>query len=137
MFKHVLVAIAISLGLGACAGVKFTERNVSIVTATNAEKGKGPTGISNTFSLEGIVVAYATFRWDSGDVGGPQTIEVKWYNGDKLVSTRSNTFQFERSPFHVWFRFTSVGLGVGKCRVEFYSNGLLIGSKSFSVVEKL
>src|SRR5688500_6054616 len=136
MFKHVMAAMAISIGVCACANVKYTERNVTGMTARDAERGKGASGITDTFSLEGRVIAYATFRWDGGGSRGQQLIEVKWYNGDKLIATRSNTFAFEQSPYHVWFSQNSIGLGPCKCRVEFYASGSFVGSKEFVIVEK-
>ena len=117
--------------------IELTERNVSIVTARDAEKTKGPTGITDTFSLEGRVVAWATFRWESGDASGPRQIEARWYNGEKLVTTRSNNVSLMSSPWHVWFSHTTIGLGVGKCRVELYSAGKLLGTKHFVIVERL
>jgi hypothetical protein len=136
MFRHAMTVMAISLGVCACASVKLTERNVTVITAREAERGKGPTGITDTFSLEGRVVAHATFRWDGGGSLGQQSIEVKWYNGDKLIATRGNTFQFDQSPHHVWFGQNSIGLGPCKCRVEFYAAGRFVGSKEFIIVEK-
>ena len=137
MFKYAIFAMIISFGVHGCAGTKFTDQNVTVITARDAERGKGPSGITDTFSLEGRVVAYATFRWDGGGSAGAQLIEVKWYNGDKLVATRSNTLQLDQSPYHVWFWQNSIGLGLGRCSVEFHAGGRRVGRKEFLIVEKL
>ena len=139
MFKKVLIAIfASTILLSGCSTIKISERNTSIVLAKDAERGKGPSGISDKFSLEGKIVAYMTFRWDETSTrGGQQTVEVKWFSGDKLVSTPKNTFDFGVSPYYVWFNTYGTALGVGKARVEVYVNGIFAGSKNFEVVEKL
>ena len=42
------------------AGVKFTDSNVTIVTARFVEKGRGVTGITDTFTFEGKIFVHIT-----------------------------------------------------------------------------
>ena len=139
MFKKILFALLVSgVLLTGCSTIKISERNTSIVMAKDAKKGEGPTGISDKFGLEGKIVAYMTFRWDETNVrAGQQNVEVKWFSGDKLVSTPKNTYAFGKSPHYVWFTTYGTALGVGKARVDVYVDGVFVGRKSFEVVEKL
>jgi hypothetical protein len=74
--------------------------------------------------------------WDADTVGGQQEIEVKWYNGDRLISRNTRTLSLKKPPHYVWFETRGTALGEGNCRVEVYANGVYLGSKSFTVTEK-
>jgi hypothetical protein len=139
MLKKILMAaVGSALIMTGCASVKFSERNTIIVIAKEAKLGEGPTGISDKFSFEGKIVVHTTFRWeDINTQGGQQTIEVRWFSGEKLMSSAKNTFRFGKSPYYVWFNTTGTALGVGKAKVEVYADGVFVGSKNFEVVEKL
>ena len=131
------LAVILSTCIVGCAGVKFTERNINIVMAKNVAKGAGPTGITDTFTFEGKIFAYATFKW--GEVekeGGHHKIEAKWYSGEKLVSAQEREVTFGRPPHYVWFSTRGTSLGAGKAKAEIYADGLLVGSKNFEVVTK-
>lgn len=129
--------IAICLMATGCATVKMSEQNTTLVMAKEVDKEKGVKNISDAFTYEGNIYVYATFRWDDlGKPPGQQTVEVRWFNGDKLISTRQRNADFARTPYYVWFWTRGTNLGAGKCRVEVYANGIYVGSKSFSVVEK-
>lgn len=139
MFRNTIVISAIALSiLGGCSTVKISERNTSIVLAKDTQKDKGPIGISEKFGLEGKIVAYLTFLWDDTKAqGGVQTIEVRWFSGDRLISSPKKTFTFSAPPYYVWFPTLGTALGVGKARVEVYVDGVFSGSKSFEVVERI
>lgn len=138
MAKKVLVAVLVATCLFGCAGVQITEKNVSIFMAKNVTREDGPIGIADKFPLEGKVYAYVNFKWDAVEsVAGQRHIKAKWYSGDKLVSVQEGNWQMGRPPYHVWFAMTRINLGVGKARVEIFSDGTLVGNKSFEIVEKL
>jgi hypothetical protein len=119
------------------SGLQLTEKNINIVMAKSASAERGPLGISDQFIFDGKIFAYATFVWDDVNLsGGHQTIDVKWYSADKLVSTRSYTATFQRPPYHVWFPIAVTTIGVGKGKVEFYSQGRFLGSKTFEIITK-
>jgi hypothetical protein len=135
MAKMAIVA-ALFLVAG-CAGIDISERNTTIVTAKKVVKGQGASDITDTFTLEGQVFALLTFKWDDIEKhGGQQTIEARWFNGEKEISRRKHDANFGQSPWQVWFPMNGTALGVGKCRVDAYVNGKYVGTKSFTVVEK-
>lgn len=120
-----------------CASVDLTENNTNIVMAKKAVKGAGASEISDVFNYEGQIFAYLTFRWDAVDRhGGPQTVEVRWFNGTKEVSRRKHEATFGLPPYYVWFPTSGTALGVGNCRVDAYVNGRHVGTKSFTVNER-
>lgn len=139
MLRNLLAACcAASLLISGCSTIKISERNTSIVLAKDAKKGEGPSGIADTFPLEGKIVAYMTFGWDDTNArGGSQKVEVKWFSGDRLVSAPSNSFDFGRPPHYVWFTTYGTALGIGKARVEVYVDGVFAGSKTFEIVGKI
>jgi len=136
------LALLLVLAFFGCTGVRhygidLTEKNATILMAKSASRQKGPEGISDKFVFDGKIFAYGTFRWDDPNLaGGTHTIDVKWYSNSKLVSTNSHTANFGHPPYHVWFPITVTSLGIGKGRVEFYSQGRLLGSKTFEIVAK-
>lgn len=131
------LAVTLSVCIVGCAGIQFTESNVNIVMAKNVEKGKGPTGITDTFTFEGRIFAYATFNWyEVEKQAGIHKIGVKWYSREKLVSVRDLEVVFGRPPHYVWFQSSGTSLGAGKAKVEIYADGTLVGSKTFEIVEK-
>ena len=131
------LAVILAVSVVSCAGVKMSEKNINIVMAKNVEKGKGATDITDTFTFEGQIFVYITFTWDEVErQGGNHEINVKWYSGEKLVSTRTHQALFGRPPYYVWFYTSGTSLGVGKAKVEIYADGVLVGSKAFEVVAK-
>jgi hypothetical protein len=137
MIKNLIAFFLILIGFLGCATVQLTEKDINIMMARNASC-EGPSGISDKFTLEGKIVAYVTFKWDDVNQSrGIYTIESKWYSGDKLVHISSMNIKMGKPPHYAWFNIGSTGLGIGKARVEIYSDGLLIGKKDFEVVDKL
>ena len=132
-----LAVFVATLLIAGCA-VPITESNTAIVMAKNVERGKGASGIADVFDFQGQIYAYMTFRWEPLTAnGGPQTIEARWFNGQKEVMRREHQAQFGKPPWHVWMPATGPALGVGQCRVEVYVKGRYVGQKAFTVVEKL
>ena len=132
-----LAAVVSILLIAGCA-VPITQSNTTIVMAKNVERGKGASGIADVFDLQGQIYAYMTFRWEPLTAnGGHQTIEARWFNGQREVMRREHQATFGNPPWHVWMPATGPALGVGDCRVEVYIRGRLVGQKAFRVVEKL
>ena len=134
--KNLIMTLTFVFALGACSSVKIEERNTTIVTAKNVTREQGATGITDHFTFEEKIFAAAALKWDTDKSGGRQTIEAKWYNGERLVSRTSQTFNMNNPPFYAWFSTLWASLGVGKCRVEMYANDNYIGSKTFTISEK-
>ena len=136
--KKILTTAVLAIILSAgCASVEMSEKNTIIVMAKNVVKDEGVSDISDVFTYEGKIYVFATFRWDEAEkAGGTQTIEVKWFNGEKLMWKQKHNCTFGRQPHFVWFSTHGTVLGAGTCRVEMYANNLYVGSKSFTVVEK-
>jgi hypothetical protein len=130
------VLLSLCLLVTGCATIKLTEQNALIVLAKEVEKEKGPNKISDVFTYEGNIYAYITFNWDVDKPVGPVNVEVKWFNGDKLISVGETSANFVRTPHYIWLKTRGTSLGAGKCRVDVYADGVFVGKKSFIVVEK-
>ena len=137
----VLILTVFASGCGAL-GVSLTDKNVTTcVLAKNVIKDKdnvaGPSGITDTYSLEDKVCIYTSFSWDDIDKeGGAQSFEYKWYTGNKLVAKRSSDGNFKNPPQHTWHCFIASSFGLGSHSVEMYANKKLIASKHFTVQDK-
>lgn len=130
------VLLSLCLLVTGCATIKLTEQNALIVLAKEVEKEKGPNKISDVFTFEGNIYVYTTFNWDVDRPIGQVKVEAKWFNGDKLVSVGETSGYFASTPHYVWLKTRGTSLGAGKCRVEVYADGVFVGKKSFTVVEK-
>ncbi len=133
----VLATLAAAFFSG-CSTVVLTERNFSLVTATEVKKGEPPRGITETFPLDSRIYLYSTATWDDvGAEAGTKKFETKWYRGEKLVaSLQPMTVPFGRPPHYAWQSLNAVAIGVGEGRVDVYIDVLFVGSKKFKVVEK-
>jgi len=120
-----------------CATIKMSEKDTVIVLAKDVDKEKGPSNITDVFTFEGNIYAYTTFRWDIQNTSaGSYNIEVKWFNGDRQISTSQQRVYFNQTPHYVWSKTRGTAMGTGKCRVEVYANDIFVGNKLFTVVEK-
>lgn len=143
MFKHsmVLILMVFASGCGTF-GVSLSEKNVTTcVLAKNVKKDHdkiaGPSGITDTYSLEDKVCIYTSFAWDDIDKqGGAQSFEYKWYSGDKLVAKRSSDGYFKNPPQHTWYCFIASSFGLGSHHVEMYTDNKLLAYKRFTVQDK-
>lgn len=134
--KTLAVLLAVLLATG-CASQTMSESNANIVMAKNVDKVQGPSGISDVFDFEGQIFAYITFRWEPlTKHGGAQTIEARWFNGEKEIVRRQHQANFGTPPHYVWMSARGTALGAGTCRVDVYANGTFVGQKAFTVVEK-
>lgn len=134
--KNTAAAVLALVLVVGCAH-QLSERNATIVMAKEVEKAKGATGISDAFTYEGQIVAYVTLRWEPLTAyGGAQTVEAKWFNGDKEVLRSKHDANLGRPPWYVWLTTRGTALGAGNCRVEIYANGVYLGQKAFTVTEK-
>lgn len=126
-----------ALLLSGCANIILTEKNVSLITASEVVKGSPPKGISSTFPLDSRIYAYASITWDDlNSAAGSKRLESKWYKGDKLISNRSMSIYLNSTPFYAWDSLNAVAFGPGDCRVDMYIDGLFVASKRFTVVDK-
>ncbi|HSD37075.1 MAG TPA: hypothetical protein VLC92_06180 [Rhodocyclaceae bacterium] len=118
--------------------VSLDQSNTSLLLARNATAEDGPSGVNDRFSVEGKIIAYLTFKWDADNApSGAQRVEVRWFSGDKLVSSQQSEFVLSASPHRIWMPVLSADIGAGKNRVDVFANGTLIASKPFEIVEKL
>lgn len=116
----------------------LTSQNTSLLLARGASKEDGPSGVAEKFTVEGKILAYLTFKWDSPSLKGTrQEIEVRWLNADKVVSSQKQELVLSESSQHIWQPVLAADIGTGKARVEIYAAGNLIATKSFTVVEHL
>ena len=120
-----------------CATVEITERSTNLVMAKKVVHREGPQEITDSFTYEGNIYIFATFRWPEWEKnGGSQTVKVKWFNGERMLFGQRQDVNFGYPPWHVYFLTNGVALGTGKCKVEVYVNDAYVGSKSFSVSEQ-
>ncbi len=137
MKRIVILLITICVIVSGCATVKLTEKNTTIIMAKVVEKEKGAKNITDTFTYEGNIYVFITFRWDDMErPAGAYTIKAKWFNGEKLTSIGKYDANLSSMPYYVWLTTRGTSIGTGKCRVEVYADDIYLGSKSFTVVEK-
>jgi hypothetical protein len=114
------------------------QSNTTLLLARTASADDGPGGVNDRFSVEGKIIAYMTFKWDVAKLrSGGQRLEVRWFSGEKLVSSQQSDVTLTASPHRTWMSVLSADIGVGKARVDVFADGKLIASKVFEVVEKL
>jgi len=130
------LTIVCAFGLAACATEYPVQWTANLVTARIVVREGNVRGITDVFSFEGRIFVYATFTWEPGTRLGSQPIEVKWFNGETLISAQKSTVDFTKTPYYVWGSTSGTALGAGECRVEMYVNGKLAGRKDFTVTER-
>ena len=130
----ILLSIA-TIALVGCTSPKtvMNNNNAKVITARKASKEEGATGVTDKFSLEGKIYAYATFQWEVGVNAGKQEIVAKWFSGEKLVSESKVNCDFSKTPHFVWFSTSPTAIGVGKGRVDICSNNTVVASHEFDV----
>lgn len=131
-----ILMLLVSLLVVGCSSVPFNEKNVSIVIAREVSHEKGATGIADSFIQEGKVYAFVTFSWDPASVSaGNKTVEMRWYAGDKLISTPTHAATFWRSPHYFWFDMGTTALALGENHVDCFVDGVFVGSKTFTITK--
>lgn len=137
VFTLLITLCLMVTGCATIKPIKMTEQNTVIVMAKEVDKFKGPSNISDVFTYEGNIYAYTTFHWvDQEEFAGKYKYEIRWYNGDKRISSNKFNFFFKRTPHYVWSMIRGTAMGVGKCRADVYMDDVLVGTKPFTVVEK-
>ncbi len=92
--------------------------------------------ISDHFTFEGRVFAHATLTSAPGSSGGRPALEMRWYNGDKLVSVKKMEANITASPYYVFASTSGTAIGAGNAHVDLLADGKLMASKAFLVSEK-
>ncbi len=110
--------------------------SITLVTAKSVPKLGEVREITDAFTFEGRVFAHATLTARPGVHGGQPAVEVKWFNGDKLVSLQNAQPTVGKSPYYMVSSTSGTAVGAGKGRVEFFANGKLMATKEFQVTEK-
>jgi hypothetical protein len=109
--------------------------HATIVTAKTVERGRGATGITDSFTFEGQIYVFASISWDTSASIGNKAFEVRWYNGEKMKFKQTRSVTLERPPWYVYFSTTGIALGEGDCRVDLYADNVLLGTRKFKVLE--
>ena len=107
-----------------------------LVTAKAVPKLGDVREITDAFTYEGRVYAHATFISKAGTHGGQPSVEVRWSNGDRIVSVQKAQPVVAKSPYYMVSSTSGTALGAGKCKVEYVVNDKTVASREFTVSEK-
>ena len=120
-----------------CASVQLRPGDVTVVMARDLDPKSAPSGIADSFSLDGKLVAYMSFKWaDIDKVGGRQVFEARWYSAERLIAKREHTAVFVKQPYHVWFSVTAVDFAPGPAHFELIYKGAVLARKDFEILSK-
>lgn len=108
----------------------------TIVTARELVKLGDVRGVSDSFNFEGRIYAQATLASRPGTYGGRPLFEVKWFNGDRLVSVQRAEYAVNKTPYYLVSSTSGTSVGAGKCHVELHANGKLLATRAFSVTSQ-
>lgn len=109
------------------------EWSVTLVTAQSVPRLGEVREIGDTFTFEGRVFAHATFSARPNVHGGQPTVEVRWSNGDRVVSVQKAAPLVKKSPYYMVSSTSGTALGPGRCKVEYVVNGKTVAGKEFVV----
>ncbi len=107
----------------------------TLLTARSVPRVGDVREISDNFSFEGRIFAHATLTSEPGSNGGHPSIEMRWYNGDKLVSVKKMEPTINTSPYYMVASTSGTAIGPGRAHVDLLANGKLMASKAFVVFE--
>lgn len=115
--------------------VHLKPEHARLSLARSYSKDSGLQGLGDQFTLEGKIVLFAHLNWEPSDwAPGQQVMEVRWFINDKLVRTsRNSKINYQRAPATFWAAPATADLGPGQGRAELYANGVLLGSKPFTI----
>ena len=131
-----LCAVVIVLGFGTDGRANSGDAEgwtATIVTAKSVPALGRVTNITDSFTFEGRIFVHATFIGAVEPIPAPRTLQVKWFNGDRMVFERTGQATFNKSPYFMSASTSGTVLGSGPCRVEVYVDGQLIGQRTFAV----
>ena len=106
---------------------------VTLVTARAVVKPGDARALSDRFTRRSAIHAQATFTTEGNPQAGPVKFEVKWFNGQRRVSTKKIDAVVGKSPHYVAVQTSGNAVGEGDCRVEVFANGKLMASRRFRV----
>ena len=110
--------------------------NVVLVTARSVPRLGEVREIQDAFNFEGRIFAHATFTFPADVHGGRPQVEVRWLNGERVVSIQRAQPLVHKSPYYMASSTSGTALGAGKCAVEFAVNGKVVATRQFSVSER-
>ena len=110
--------------------------NVVLVTAKSVPRLGEVRELTDAFTYEGRIFAHATFAARAGVHGGQPNVEVRWFNGDRVVSVQRAQPVVNKSPYYLVSSTSGTALGTGKCKVEYAVDVKVVAVKEFSVSER-
>lgn len=114
-------------------GTPINAWTATLVTARAVAKPGDARAISDRFTRRSAIHAQASFSTEGNPQAGPVRFEVKWFNGQRRVSSKKIDAVVSMSPHFVAVQTSGNALGEGDCRVEVYANGQLMASRRFRV----
>lgn len=142
MTAHRWAGLALLVALTACnepqaAWVRTSfgsrEAQVRLILAKQASLEKGVTDVTDLFSVGDTLHAYATIKTRDGEGLGTQGVEARWFREGAQVAHSQYQSEFTYSPWNIWFPLPAQQLGPCKGRVDLYSQGHLIGTRTFEI----
>jgi hypothetical protein len=131
-----MLFIALIGFIAACATTPEQEPfTVKLVMAREVVSSDNIKGITDTFTREGRINVHAAITGAAVASPVSHAVLLKWINGNTVIFERSADHVFKTMPYYVWTGTSGTALGIGKCRVEFYVDGKLVGSRNFTVIE--
>jgi len=115
--------------------VPIDKWKITMVTAKGVARLGDVRDISDAFTFEGRIFMHATLTSPPGTQAGPQSFEVKWFNGQVAVAVQKAEDTVGKSPFYLASSTSGTAVGAGKGRVELYAGGKLLATKEFVVLE--
>jgi hypothetical protein len=115
------------------AGTPIDGWAVTLVTARAVVKPGDARALTDRFTRRSAIHAQATFTTEGNPQAGPVKFEVKWFNGQRRVSTKKIDAVVGTSPHYVAVQTSGNAVGEGDGRVEVYANGKLMASRRFRV----
>lgn len=102
--------------------------------ARNVSQAEGLSGITTSFNLEGRIFAYLPVAWTNGGASGHHRFETRWYRGEQLVhQSPAQSVGWPTTPGAAWYAMRAAELGKGDYKVDFWLDGRVVASKSFSI----
>lgn len=133
--RLLLISFLAACFVAGCTAVEL--KDPQIIMAKKAQRGIGPSDITDTFTMDSQVLAYITFKWPEVNTeGGNRDFTVKWFCNNIQVSELTRTLPVTKPPFSYWPHLTAASLGKGDCRIDVFVDKRFVGTKAFRIVGK-